>query len=633
MNTKRLITTSIFALISASTVQAADVVIPHQPTPVTSSSFVAPTFTWEGFYFGGEGGGFSSKTDMSIVGKHKTVPLSKDLSPKLSGFEGGLYAGSNIDLGDNFILSIDTDFIWSGQKHTKTITIGAPGNSAVDNLLSRARKSTESVSSATKTDSLVPAFSEGMPKQESAKVQRVEQNGTLQPAIPGQPESKSLQGSGVVLVSAPGTAVTLSGVNSTKASSARGSGTLELGRSEANSTGSRSSGATNSLGSSTSATAPATGVSSSGGAGPLRSSISAPPSATGARSSGGAGSSGSSTSAAIRTTRVNTLGTSVGASASGLGSTGVGRSGASLTGSSRSTGVSVLRSASTEEGSARVVEALSATPKSTEAPAAPKPPAAPETAAPKPPAAPETAAPKPLAAPETAAVSNLRETTVPKKPLLLARSGSSRSEVNAANGGGNHAQGHGTGTNPHGSSARQHAGGNNPHSPNPHGVQSTAGRSVQGAQEEQNASNMYGIEQIKEIVSELGLEDNGAVGTLSHTLKQNWAGATRVRIGFAADRFMPYVAGGVAYTQLQDTVSVSFKRDDGTVVASKNLTDETKTMVGYTIGGGVDFAMLDNVILRAEYRYSDFGKKKFAKEKFEIKYTTNDFRVGVAYKF
>ncbi|AQX30694.1 outer membrane protein [Bartonella schoenbuchensis] len=56
-------------------------------------------------------------------------------------------------------------------------------------------------------------------------------------------------------------------------------------------------------------------------------------------------------------------------------------------------------------------------------------------------------------------------------------------------------------------------------------------------------------------------------------------------------------------------------------------------MVGYTLGGGVDFAMADNVILRAEYRYSDFGKQKFAKDKLELDYQTNDFRVGVAYKF
>ncbi|ENN93661.1 outer membrane protein [Bartonella bovis] len=117
----------------------------------------------------------------------------------------------------------------------------------------------------------------------------------------------------------------------------------------------------------------------------------------------------------------------------------------------------------------------------------------------------------------------------------------------------------------------------------------------------------------------------------SNTLKQKWSGATRVRIGFAADRIVPYIAGGVAYTQLQNTYSRSIEIL-GKEIYSSNLSD-TKMIVGYTLGGGVDFAMTDNVILRAEYRYSDFGKQKFAKDKLELEYQTNDFRVGVAYKF
>ncbi|ENN92486.1 outer membrane protein [Bartonella bovis] len=115
--------------------------------------------------------------------------------------------------------------------------------------------------------------------------------------------------------------------------------------------------------------------------------------------------------------------------------------------------------------------------------------------------------------------------------------------------------------------------------------------------------------------------------TYSHTLKQKWAGATRVRIGFAADRIMPYIAGGVAYTQLQDIFLASIEAKEDKVV------DETKAMIGYTFGGGIDFAMTDDFILRAEYRFSNFGKKKFVKDKFEIDYKTNDFRVGVSYKF
>ncbi|EJF75247.1 porin family protein [Bartonella alsatica] len=121
--------------------------------------------------------------------------------------------------------------------------------------------------------------------------------------------------------------------------------------------------------------------------------------------------------------------------------------------------------------------------------------------------------------------------------------------------------------------------------------------------------------------------------TMRHTLKQKWTGATRVRFGLSVDRLMPYVAGGIAYTQLRSIFAKESDVESRAIDFSDWLHDEKKTMIGYTLGGGVDFAMTDNVIVRAEYRYSDFGKKKFVHDKVEMGYKTNDFRVGVAYKF
>ncbi|WP_375682397.1 porin, partial [Bartonella sp. AP40SXNS] len=110
-------TASAFALVSAA--HAADVIVPPQPTPV-APVIVAPTFSWTGFYIGGQVGGFSSKTKMDILSNGKTIPVSDDFLPKLSGFMGGLYAGSNVDLGNGLILGVDTDFMWSDKDDTKT---------------------------------------------------------------------------------------------------------------------------------------------------------------------------------------------------------------------------------------------------------------------------------------------------------------------------------------------------------------------------------------------------------------------------------------------------------------------------------------------------------------------------------
>ncbi|WP_375673193.1 porin [Bartonella sp. TS82HLJMH] len=528
MSTKRLITASIFSLISASTALAADVMIPHQPAPSTSSTIVAPTFSWTGLYLGVQAGGFSSKSDMALVDQEKNLPLDKEFSPKLSGFVGGFYAGSNIDLGDNFIFGVDTDLMISGKKHTKTITIGAADNTTVENAVVRSRRSapqtlptSQSVTSTgtqtQKTTSEAPAgagaTTEGTPAAGSAPGKSPTQKADQAPAKPASSGQQPQAGAGQ-----PNQPVATG--NSGKTNSTSPSKTL---------------------------------------------------------------------SASQAGTGAQTQKTASGVSA-GAGTT---------TGGTPAAGSASEKSAVTQSSSA--------------------------------PAKPVSAAqPSQVGAAQSNQAA--AERTVPSRPLVLARSGSSRSETNTSNGisgaqhGGYHSPSHGSGNaNPHGA---------NSHASRSHGGQNMAGYGAQSTQAvDKNNSSVYGIEQMKKLASELGLDQEDEVETLNHTFKQNWGGATRVRIGFAADRFMPYLAGGIAYGQFQDTVSISVKDEDGRVVSSKNLADETKTMIGYTLGGGVDFSLLDNVIVRAEYRYSDFGKKKFAKEKLEVNYKTNDFRVGVAYKF
>jgi len=112
--------------------------------------------------------------------------------------------------------------------------------------------------------------------------------------------------------------------------------------------------------------------------------------------------------------------------------------------------------------------------------------------------------------------------------------------------------------------------------------------------------------------------------------KLRWSGAVRARAGLAMDRFMPYIAGGVAFGSVKNTLSVS----DGINEVSAS---QSKTHTGWTAGAGVDYAATDNVIVRLEYRYTDYGHKDYdfdlgagsVREKFK----TNEVRLGVAYKF
>ncbi|UNF39009.1 outer membrane beta-barrel protein [Bartonella krasnovii] len=550
MNTKRLITASIFSLISASTALAADVLIPHQTAPSTpSSTIVAPTFSWTGLYLGVQAGGFSSKSDMALVDQEKGFPLDKEFSPKLSGFAGGFYAGSNIDLGDSFIFGIDTDLMISGKKHTKTINIGTDDNVTVEKSVGRFRKSAK-----------------------TGTVQTVITNGTA-PAKPTATAAGTASGTPAKLSVSGASGGALAQTPSTKNNQAKPA--IEVQSTQVQSGASKQP-------------APAK------------------PATTSETSTGKISSSAST---------VKTSGQS-GSTTAGVRST--------------SQQLVTLESGKSAQGQPVALAVSTGQPAAVALPVTSKPTSS-------------VSSEQSVATKSTSSQPSAAARTVPSGgPLTLARSGSSNgSETKASNGtsgtqhgghhsahgsgnsnphGAPHAAGHGSGANPHGSH------GASPHASRPHGAQS-----VQAA--DKSDSSVYGIEQMKKMASELGLEQGDEVETLNHTFKQNWGGATRVRIGFAADRFMPYLAGGIAYGQFQDTVSVSVKGEDGTVVSSRNLTDETKTMIGYTLGGGVDFSVLDNVIVRAEYRYSDFGKKKLAKEKLEINYKTNDFRVGVAYKF
>ncbi|MCZ2328095.1 outer membrane protein [Bartonella sp. F02] len=139
----------------------------------------------------------------------------------------------------------------------------------------------------------------------------------------------------------------------------------------------------------------------------------------------------------------------------------------------------------------------------------------------------------------------------------------------------------------------------------------------------------YGVTYEDSLAPRIGDENIGHV-----ILKEKWMGATRARIGFSYGRVMPYIAGGISYTQFQAITSISIeKQNTGKIAAFGDLSNEVKTMVGFTIGGGFDYAIIDNVILRAEYRYSDFGQKKFAKNHYILDNKISDLRIGIAYKF
>jgi len=129
-------------------------------------------------------------------------------------------------------------------------------------------------------------------------------------------------------------------------------------------------------------------------------------------------------------------------------------------------------------------------------------------------------------------------------------------------------------------------------------------------------------------------------------LKQKWAGATRIRVGYAMDRFLPYVAAGVAYSKIEGSGHAYISATPGGSPLGSPVPEYDfrggGTFTGWTVGTGADYAVTDNVLLRLEYRYADYGDKSYryvipgggtAAIDYDIDYKSHDVRVGVAYKF
>jgi outer membrane immunogenic protein len=77
------------------------------------------------------------------------------------------------------------------------------------------------------------------------------------------------------------------------------------------------------------------------------------------------------------------------------------------------------------------------------------------------------------------------------------------------------------------------------------------------------------------------------------TTNNDWLATARARAGYAFDRFMPYVTGGVAFGDIK--------------ASTPGFAGATQTNTGWTAGGGVELALTNNWTAKAEYLHVDLG--------------------------
>jgi outer membrane immunogenic protein len=98
-----------------------------------------------------------------------------------------------------------------------------------------------------------------------------------------------------------------------------------------------------------------------------------------------------------------------------------------------------------------------------------------------------------------------------------------------------------------------------------------------------------------------------------------WDASARGRVGYALDRTLIFATAGVAAAGAKVDVPEASKND--------------AILIGWTAGGGVEHAFTDNVVVRGEYRYSDFGSKDFGSAVGDFKADQHKVVFGASYKF
>ena len=104
---------------------------------------------------------------------------------------------------------------------------------------------------------------------------------------------------------------------------------------------------------------------------------------------------------------------------------------------------------------------------------------------------------------------------------------------------------------------------------------------------------------IKESTTTIAIGPDGPqIKSLSEKL--DFLGTVRGRLGWAANNWLFYGSGGLAYGDVRSTLN--FSEPDGFAAASKS-----ETRVGWAAGGGINYAWTPNWIVGVDYLHYDLG--------------------------
>jgi outer membrane immunogenic protein len=104
----------------------------------------------------------------------------------------------------------------------------------------------------------------------------------------------------------------------------------------------------------------------------------------------------------------------------------------------------------------------------------------------------------------------------------------------------------------------------------------------------------------------------------------SWLATVRGRLGYAGNRWMPYVTGGAAFGDIR--------------ASTPGFAGNSANKAGWTVGGGLEFALFGNWTAKAEYLYVDLGNFNCGlgcgvATTDNVSFTANIVRGGINYRF
>jgi outer membrane immunogenic protein len=101
----------------------------------------------------------------------------------------------------------------------------------------------------------------------------------------------------------------------------------------------------------------------------------------------------------------------------------------------------------------------------------------------------------------------------------------------------------------------------------------------------------------------------------------------RARVGYAMDRTLLFVTGGYAGGEVHQSFN--------DVTNGLNFGDQSGWKNGYVVGGGVEYAITNNITAKAEYLFSQLGSSHYfaGPDYTKAGLDVSTIRVGVNYKF